>query len=319
MIGGTLGTTTLALGVDALVGDPAFMPHPVRLIGSTIHAVDQKANHSDLGPSRLRWRGLALALVIPIASIAATWALVRIATTLWPVLGYALAIWLTSTTIACKGLYQAGQAVLDPLRHKDLQAARHATSMIVGRDTANLSESEVVRATVETLAENLVDGVVAPVFYAVLGGAPLAMAYRSINTLDSMVGYKNPRYQDFGWASARLDDFANYIPARITAVLLFLVMAALRLSPLRAWQTMRHDAAKHPSPNAGIPESMMAGGLGVQLGGTNLYGGRISHRALMGAPIHALSLDQINLALRVVIGTGALLLVLIGIGWVARL
>jgi adenosylcobinamide-phosphate synthase len=253
------------------------------------------------------------------ASAAVTWALVRVGTALWPGLGDALAVWLTSTTIACKGLYQAGQSVLDPLKQQDLKRARQATSMIVGRDTDNLSESEVVRATVETLAENLVDGVVAPVFYAVLGGAPLAMAYRSINTLDSMVGYKNPLYQDFGWASARLDDLANYIPARITAVLLFLVMAGLRLFPFRAWQTMRHDASKHPSPNAGIPESMMAGGLGVQLGGTNLYAGRASHRALMGEPLHRLSVDHINQAMQVVIGTGALLLVLLGIGWVASL
>lgn len=319
MIGGTVGTTALALGVDALVGDPRVMPHPVRLMGRTIHMVEQKANRSDLGRTRLRWRGLALALFIPIASALLTWALVRAASTLWSGLGDALAVWLTSTTIACRGLYQAGQSVLGPLKNQDLEKARQATSMIVGRDTDTLSESELVRGTVETLAENLVDGVVAPVFYAVLGGAPLAMAYRSINTLDSMVGYKNPRYQDFGWASARLDDLMNYIPARITAVLLFVVMAGLRLAPLRAWQTMRRDASKHPSPNAGIPESMMAGGLGVQLGGTNLYGGRPSHRAPMGAPIEALSLDHIDQAQRVVLGVGALLLVLTVIFWVGRL
>ncbi len=310
MVGGTFTTTAAALGVDAVVGDPRFLPHPVRVIGRGIKTLEQWANRSHLRAMELRVRGVGLALVIPVSSAVATWALVWVGTRIRPGIGDAVAIWLTSTTIAWKGLYQAGQSVRAPLRQQDLETARQATSMIVGRDTEDLPESEIVRATVETLAENLVDGIVAPVFYAMLGGAPLAMAYRAINTLDSMVGYKNPRYQDFGWASARLDDIVNYIPARITALLLTLVLGALRLSWRRAWQVMRRDAPKHPSPNAGIPEAMMAGGLGVQLGGRNTYQGIPSNRPTMGDPRHPLGLENISQAMHVVQATGALLLAL---------
>lgn len=308
MVGGTFTTTATALGVDAVVGDPQYIPHPVRIMGGAIHALDQWANRPHLTALHLKVRGLGLALLIPVGSAIGTWALIWIGTRIWSGMGDLVTIWLTSTTIAWKGLYEAGKSVRGPLRHQDLSAARHATSMIVGRDTEHLSESEIVRATVETLAENLVDGIVAPVFYAMLGGAVFAMAYRAVNTLDSMVGYKNPRYQNFGWASARFDDVLNYVPARITAVLLFLVFALMRLSARQGWQVMRRDARKHPSPNSGIPEAMMAGGLGVQLGGTNIYHGQPSHRALMGEPHRALSLADISHAMRVVQGLGIVLL-----------
>ncbi len=307
MIGGNFGTTTAALGVDAIVGDPRFLPHPVRLMGSAINAIEKHANRNTPGTRSLRARGVGLAIAIPVGSAATTWVLIWASSYIGPGLGAVVAIWLTSTTVAWKGLYEAGKSVRDPLSHHDLDRARDATSMIVGRDTEHLPESELIRATIETLAENLVDGIVAPVFYAVIGGAPLAMAYRAVNTLDSMVGYKNPRYQDFGWASARLDDLMNYIPARLTAVLLFLVLATTRLAARQGWHVMRRDAHKHPSPNAGIPEAMMAGGLGVQLGGTNTYQGRPSQRALMGEAHHPLALADISHAMRVVQGIGTVL------------
>jgi adenosylcobinamide-phosphate synthase len=157
--------------------------------------------------------------------------------------------------------------------------------MIVGRDTAKLSESEVARATVETVAESSADGVIAPLFYLAIGGAPLALAYKAVNTLDSMIGHQDERYMDFGWASARLDDLINWIPARVAAVLLIIgaAMTTGQLEQVRnGWRVFRRDGSKHPSPNSGRPEAAMAGILGVRLGGTNFYDGIAQERPILG-------------------------------------
>ncbi|NMP23888.1 adenosylcobinamide-phosphate synthase CbiB [Sulfobacillus harzensis] len=310
-----------ALGVDALVGDPRRWPHPVTLMGVAIGAYDRRVNRDSLGPGRLKICGMVLALGIPLMAGAATWALVWVAGRVWAPLEWMTAIWMISTTVAWKGLADAGLDVYHALS-RGLPDARCAVGQIVGRDTAQLPETEVVRAAVETLAENIVDGIVAPMLYAVVGGAPLAMAYRAVNTLDSMVGYRNARYRNFGWASARLDDGMNFIPARLAAALLWVVMAVLGLAPRRAWRIMRRDARRHPSPNAGIPEAMMAGGLGVRLGGLNYYGGVPSRRAELGDATRALEAEDIVRAVRVVRWTGVMMgLVLLGLGawrWLVR-
>lgn len=294
-----------AMGVDAAIGDPRGWPHPVVLMGSAITRYDRQMNRSGLSPGALKVRGLILAaglpLVVGVTSWASIWALGRV----WSPLGWIVALGLTSTTVAWKGLGDAGSHVYRELSW-DLVRARGAVGEIVGRDTHELSEAEVIRATVETLAENIVDGIVAPLFYAVLGGAPLAMAYRAVNTLDSMVGYRNSRYRHFGWASARLDDVMNFVPARLTALLLWTVMAGMALAPGRAWATMARQAHRHPSPNAGIPEAMMAGGLGVRLGGRNVYGGIPSMRAELGEATRPLDREDIVRAIHVVRWTGAL-------------
>ncbi|MOA09758.1 cobalamin biosynthesis protein [compost metagenome] len=168
------------------------------------------------------------------------------------------------------------------LRRNDLPAARRSLGMIVGRDTDDLAQPEIVRGTVETVAENIVDAVVSPLFYALIGGAPLAMAYRAVNTLDSMVGYKNDKYINLGWASARLDDVANFIPARLTALMLIGASWLLKLDARGALRMVRRDASSHPSPNSGYPESAVAGALGIRLGGHNSYHGVMSFRAYMG-------------------------------------
>jgi len=173
-----------------------------------------------------------------------------------------------------------------------------------------MNGQEIVRATVETIAENIVDGVIAPIFFAYIGGAPLAMTYRAINTLDSMVGYKNARYINFGWASARLDDVANYIPARITGVLIIMAAVMLRLSPVNAAAAMFRDSKKHPSPNSGIPEAGVAGALGIRLGGTNYYEGIPSVRPFLGRPLKELSYDYIKPAIKFVYLTGILAVLL---------
>lgn len=236
-------------------------------------------------------------MLLPLCVAGGAWALTAIL--LWllsfisPWLVWLAEAWLISTTIASKGLKDAGMAVYVELQKGDIPAARKALGMIVGRDTTSLDCPEIVRGTVETVAENIVDAIISPLFYALIGGAPLAMVYRAVNTLDSMVGYKNDKYRDLGWASARLDDVANFIPARITALLLALCAWLLRLDWRNCLQMVKRDARLHPSPNSGYPESAVAGALGIRLGGENVYHGVASFRAYMGDPVRAMEPDDI--------------------------
>ncbi|WP_346302244.1 adenosylcobinamide-phosphate synthase CbiB [Halomonas sp. BM-2019] len=244
---------------------------------------------------------------------------------LHPGLGWLAEGWLLASCLAIRGLRDAALAVAAPLARGDLPGARAALAMIVGRDTEGLEEAEVTRAAVETVAENTVDGITAPLFFALLGGAPLALAYKAVNTLDSMVGYRSERYRDFGRASARLDDAANWLPARLTALTLWLGARCL------AWRgrgvhlsgalaATRREAPRHPSPNSGWPEAMVANLLGVQLGGTNRYRGEISERARLGAPREPLRHAHIGGAIRLMHGGWALFLLLLALpvallGW----
>ncbi|GMA48778.1 cobalamin biosynthesis protein CobD [Alicyclobacillus contaminans] len=314
-----------AMALDFMVGDPPALPHPVRWMGRFIRWFDTRFNHwqSDEG-SAARWKGVVLAAVTPIGAGGLTWLVIWAAARWNPWLGTVLGIALSATTMAWRGLVDAGQRVYQALTTPNetealrLEAGRRAVAQIVGRDTEHLSRAEVVRAAVETLAENVVDGIVAPVLFAAVGGAPLAMAYRAVNTLDSMVGYRNERYADFGWASARLDDALNYIPARITVLCMWMSAVLLGYRASEAWRVMRRDGRKHPSPNSGLPEALMAGALGVQLGGINYYHGRASRRAYLGDPEHPLDIPRIREAIRMVHGTAAMLWLLLtmgGVGW----
>lgn len=305
-----------ALLVDALVGDPSWLPHPVVLFGKWIAWCDLRFNHPGDADSRVqRLRGLALAVVTVCGAFGATQLLLLVIARASPTVAVVLNVWLASTTIAWRGLVAAGRRTARALADGGAAAGRAAVAHIVGRDTAALSEPEVVRAAVETLAENTVDAIVAPVFFAVLGGAPLALAYRAANTLDSMVGYRNSRYLDFGRASARLDDLLNYIPARLTAVLLLLAIVLTGGNGAEAWRIMRRDAAAHPSPNGGIPEALTAGALGVSLGGWNSYGGVPSFRATLGdsgaRPLHR---DDIGRTVRMVNATAGMLWLILAVG-----
>jgi adenosylcobinamide-phosphate synthase len=187
----------------------------------------------------------------------------------------------------------------------------------VGRDTNHLSEPEVVRATAETIAESASDGIIAPLVYLVVGGPPLALAYKAINTLDSMIGHRDNRYRDLGWASARLDDAVNWLPARLTAVFLVLAAGIYTGTMRQAWRIMRRDGDKHPSPNSGWPEAAMAGALGVQFGGTNFYGGDRSERARLGDPLMPLSPCHITAALRLM-AVASLMAVILAVAILAR-
>ncbi len=270
--------------LDLLLGDPAWIIHPVTVMGRVISGLERFFRPYCPTAGSQRLAGMVLAVAVTGGAYAATAVVVRLAGRLHPYLGIALSVWLISTTISVRGLAEAGREVYRWLENGNLQGARLALARVVGRDTGSLDGPEIVRGAVETVAENTTDGVVSPLFYALLGGAPLAMAYKAVNTLDSMVGYRDERYLHLGWASARLDDLANYFPARITGILLVAAAALQGLDWKRAWRTWRSDAARHPSPNSGIPEAAMAGALGVRLGGTNYYRGRPSFRAYLGTP-----------------------------------
>lgn len=276
--------TLAAIVVDAWIGDPRRLPHPVVGIGWFIQQLEKRLQRSGPGPRSLRWRGVCLTFVTLSFSFGTMWLVVWLASSWHIWLGYGVSCWFVATTIAGKGLRDAAYAVYEPLMRGDLAEARLKVGWIVGRDTAHLNESEVARAAVETVAENTVDAFVSPVLFALIGGAPFAMMYRAANTLDSMVGYKNDKYRDFGWASARFDDVLNWIPARLTGCMLSLCALAIggTQAARSACRSIRTFAHLHPSPNSGIPESAIAGALGIELGGRNLYGGVVSERARMG-------------------------------------
>ncbi|MFZ5814747.1 MAG: adenosylcobinamide-phosphate synthase CbiB [Bacillota bacterium] len=280
----------LAFAVDALVGDPPWLTHPVIWMGRAIQWLEGLLRRTRLP---LRLAGVILALALPALAWGATWGLIRLAGLLHPWLAVGVEVWLFSTTLAARSLAEHALAVWRPLRLGDLAEARRKLSWIVGRDTDRLDEGETARAAVETVAESTCDGVLAPLFWGLVGGAPLAMAYKAVNTLDSMVGHKDERYLHFGWASARLDDLANWLPARWSALMIGLVGGSAR-----ALRTALRDAHRHPSPNSGWPEAAMAGLLGVRLGGLNYYDGEPEMRATMGDPLRPLEAADIPRSVR---------------------
>lgn len=284
--------------IDRVVGDPRSLPHPVIIMGWWITRLERVIRSLVKSESHLKLAGVLFPLVIVGGSYAVVWLLLWGAMFIHPVLAWILGAWLISTTIATKGLADAGMEIARHLVAGDMKAARRSLSMVVGRDTEQLDEPEVCRGAVETVAENIVDAIVSPLIYAAIGGAPLAMAYRAANTLDSMVGYKNEKYRNLGWASARFDDVLNYIPARLTALLLVAASWLQRLDGKQCWAMIRRDAHLHPSPNSGLPEAGVAGALGVQLGGLNYYQGVASNRAKMGDAKRPLQASDIVATIR---------------------
>ncbi|MFL6416726.1 MAG: adenosylcobinamide-phosphate synthase CbiB [Bryobacteraceae bacterium] len=270
----SVATHELLVGValDLVCGDPQWLPHPVRAIGLCADVAERFWRASRL-PVRVSG-GLFFATVL-----AATVSVVRIAPR------WLAAYWIYSF-LACRDLDRHAQRVLVALETGDLVEARRRLSWIVGRDTAHLQEPEIMRAVVETVAENLSDGVIAPLLYLAIGGPVGMAAYKAINTLDSIVGHRNERYRDFGLASAKMDDLANFVPARLSALLVWCAAAFVPgLSGLRALRVTLRDGGGQPSPNAGFPEAAVAGALGVQLGGLNFYGGMPCRKATLGDPM----------------------------------
>lgn len=295
-----------ALVFDLLVGDPRVNWHPVVLMGRYIAFWDRLLRSGLQSPAGRHFCGALLAVIVAATCYGLTALLLFAAYSIHWVAGTLVSALLLSSTLAIKSLARAGMEIYQLLMHGDICTARQKLSWIVGRDTTHLDRVEIVRGTVETVAENIVDGIVSPLFYALLGGVPLAMAYRGVNTMDAMLGYKNETYLHFGWAAARLDDIANFVPARITGALLLLAALVLRLDVKRAWLAMMRDAPGHPSPNSGIPEAGVAGALGVRLGGQNYYQGMPAFRAYMGQPLHGLGPGHIRQTVAIMYVTAGL-------------
>ena len=268
--------------LDIILGDPQRFPHPVRLIGRFIVFLENLFWRANSSPLSQKISGILLALIVVGSTFMATTFLIYWAGYFSQAASFILSIFMGYFTLATRDLHMETRRVLKALEAGDLARARQELSFLVGRDTAHLSEPEVIRALVETIAENLSDGVIAPLFYLGLGGPPWAMTYKAINTLDSMVGYKKERFRHMGWASARLDDAANFIPARLSGGLV-VISAFLLGKPWRdSLEILRRDRRQHQSPNSAWPEAATAGALGVQLGGLNYYGGQPSPKPFIG-------------------------------------
>ncbi|MBB6447693.1 adenosylcobinamide-phosphate synthase CbiB [Bacillus benzoevorans] len=301
---------TMAFVIDFFIGDPPSWPHPVKWIGALIARLEKRWNKG----KHQKGKGVLMLFVVLSIVLVLSWSACFLAYKIHPLAGIAVESILIATTMARKSLRDAAMEVYQPLEQDDLHEARKKLSYIVGRDTADLDESEIVRGTVETVAENTSDGVTAPMFWAFIGGAPLALLYRAVNTCDSMVGYKNERFAQFGWASARMDDVANWIPSRLTGFVMLLVNHPRKTTARAAWRILFRDAKKHPSPNSGWCEAAAAALLGVQLGGRNTYKGMVSNRALMGDPLHPLKRYDITKMNSILFSTvvGFLLLLWLG-------
>ncbi|MFC0300549.1 adenosylcobinamide-phosphate synthase CbiB [Virgibacillus soli] len=300
----------LAYIIDFIVGDPKQWPHPVKWFGKFIHYFDGKLNKG----SYRKQKGILMVVLIICTVFVLSMVITFVSYQLHPVFGIIVEATLIATTIAQTSLREAALEVVEPLKKQDIHEARNKLSYIVGRDTEHLSERELIRGTVETVAENTSDGITAPLFWSFLGGAPLALVYRAVNTCDSMVGYRNDKYENFGWASAKLDDILNWIPARLTGLIMMIVMRPQESSLRAALSILFRDASKHHSPNSGWGEAAIAAILGVQLGGTNTYQGKKSQSPLIGEPSTNLQVKHILKTITIMHRTVFLFLVFMLIG-----
>lgn len=297
--------------LDAVFGDPAWLPHPVVYMGKAISALEKGLRtRLPKTPEGELWGGRILAFCLPVGTFALASLVCMGAAAQHPLLGLTVQMFWCGQALAAKGLVQESMNVYRELTKPDLPAARIAVSRIVGRDTQALTAEGVTKAAVETVAENASDGVIAPLLYMLLGGAPLALTYKAINTMDSMVGYKNTQYLYFGRAAAKLDDVANYLPSRIAA-LLWVAAAALTGNDARnAWRIWRRDRHNHASPNSAQTESACAGALNVQLAGPAYYFGEYYPKPTIGDAVRPIEPEDIRRADRMMYAESLLALAL---------
>ena len=272
----------LTLILDSILGDPRWLPHPVRFIG-WLTLKSEKFCRAII--TREKSAGVVAVLFVLTITGSVTWIVLWFTASLHPWLGDAVSILLLYTCFAARDLIVHSTNVYTALQSNDLPKAREMVAMIVGRDTAELDEAGVVRACVESVAENTVDGVIAPLFWAIIGGPFGALLYKAVNTMDSTFGYKNERYQYFGWAPARIDDLANFLPARLAGILVVLASFILGLNGRLSWRIFRRDRLQHASPNAAQTEAAVAGALGISLGGGAFYFGEMVHKPAIGDPM----------------------------------
>lgn len=290
---------TCGFVLDALLGDPYDMPHIIRLIGTLIARTEGLLRRAfPATPRGERVAGVVLVAVVAGGSCACCWLALDLLARISPWLSWVVEVFVCYQMLAAKQLRIEALRVRDALVGEGLPAARKAVSMIVGRDTARLDEGGVIRAAVETVAENASDGVVAPLLFMALGGAPAGVLYKAVNTMDSMVGYKNDRYRHFGTAAARTDDVLNWVPARATGVLMCLTAPLVGLDGCGAWRIFLRDRRKHASPNSAHPEAACAGALGVQLAGPASYFGVLHDKPTIGDDVRPVESDDITRACR---------------------
>ena len=289
-----------AYAMDVVVGDPEWFPHPVRAMGRLIAAGEAAAAPGRHAPVRDLVQGAVVTVVVVAVTAAAAVLALRAFRLVHPGVALVSEVLLAWTVLATGSLLTEARRVIHALDCGDIVSARAQLARIVGRDTAALTEPEIARGVIETLAESTCDAIVAPLCYLVAGGVPAALAYKAVNTLDSMIGHREPPYTYFGRVAARLDDIANFIPARLAATAIAIAAACTGESAAGAVRVWRRDHANHDSPNAGHPEAAMAGALGVRLGGTNYYDGAPVTKALLGAESGAPTIAAARAACRIV-------------------
>ncbi|MCR5683439.1 MAG: adenosylcobinamide-phosphate synthase CbiB [Clostridiales bacterium] len=304
-------TAALCLGflIDFFVGDPYSIPHPVVAIGKLISFFDRKLRRGNSNPKDVG-RGVLTVILVALISTAVPALFLEGAWRLHPILYLVLDSIMCWQILAARQLYREGVKVQRALEKGDTEGARYAVSMIVGRDTNVLDENGICRAAVETVAENTSDGVIAPLCWMILFGAAGGFFYKSINTMDSMLGYKNEKYLYFGRAAAKTDDVVNYLPARISALLMILVCPLCRLDAKNAWRIFKRDRYKHASPNSAQTESTCAGALGLRLAGDAVYGGVVHKKEFIGDPIRAIEPADITRAGRLMYAASFAMLLL---------
>ena len=300
--------------LDMWLADPGWMPHPVVLMGKCITRLEEGLrSRFPATPKGERAAGCVLAVLLPVGTLVLTGAICLLAGRIHPLLGLAVQTFWCWQALAVKGLAEESKNVYRQLATEDLPGARRAVARIVGRDTQALTEEGVTKAAVETVAENFSDGVVAPLFYMMIGGAPLALCYKAVNTMDSMIGYKNQRYLQFGRAAAKLDDAANYLPSRLAAVFWIAAAGLTGQDAPNAWRIWRRDRRNHASPNSAQTESACAGALGVQLAGPAYYFGEYYNKPTIGDAKRPIEPRDILRANRMLFAGAGLALVL-GLG-----
>lgn len=319
-----MGDIIIAYLLDLCLGDPIWLYHPVRAIGALIRGMERLlrqliqgwVNTTGQGTAE-RVAGVILTLTTVGLTFGIVWGILLVAAAIHPVLFHILNIYLIYSAFATRCLTDEARKVYHWLVKGDLSEARRSVGMLVGRETSELREPEVIRAVVETTAENTVDGVISPLCFTVAGAflglaAPLVYAFKAVSTLDSMVGYKNEKYYYLGWASARLDDLANFFPARLAGVLIPASALLLGKGFLPSFRTMLRDRRNHTSPNCAYPEAAVAGALGVQLGGANIYFGQKVSKPTIGDPRRPLEREDIRETIKITY-TASLLTLLISL------
>lgn len=298
----------IAYIIDLIIGDPSHWPHPIRVIGSSINGCVKGIRKLCKTEQQLKFAGLLLWIIIVGGTYAITWGILQIAQ-MNIILYWIVSIYLAYTTLATRCLGDEARKIWYTLQNSSIEKARHQLSMIVGRDTKQLSRDDIAKATVETVAENTSDGVIAPLFYLMIGGPALAMAYKAVNTLDSMVGYQNEKYRSIGYYSAKIDDVANYIPARLTWIFISIGSLFLHLSWRDAFLIGWRDRKQHKSPNCAFPEGAVAGALGLQLGGAHHYFGELVEKPLIGDEVRGITISDILLTNKILYTSSFLALI----------